>query len=63
MNIKLFKIKEIENQHIIHGIFHCKYKELKKTKYGDCYISVGLIDSSGNIEGKLWKNSENIALK
>ena len=58
MNIKLSKIKEIKNQKIIHGVFHCKYKELKKTKYGDPYIALGLIDASGNIGGKLWKNSE-----
>ena len=57
MNIKLFRIKEIKNQNVIHGIFHCKYKEIKKTKYGDPYISLSLFDSSGKIEGKMWKNS------
>ena len=57
MSTKLFKIKEIKTQKIIHGIFHCKYKENKKTKYGDPYISVGLVDSSGSIEGKIWEYS------
>ena len=57
MSTKLFKIKEIKNQKIVHGIFHCKYKENKKTKYGDHYISLGLIDSSGSIEGKIWEYS------
>ena len=57
MSVKLLRIRDIKSQDIIYGIFHCKYKELKKTKYGDPYISLGLFDSSGSIEGKLWHNS------
>lgn len=57
MNISLLRIKDIKSQNTVHGIFHCKYKELKKTKYGDPYLSLGLFDSSGNMEGKIWSNS------
>ena len=57
MSVKLLRIRDIKAQDIIYGIFHCKYKELKKTKYGDPYLSLGLFDSSGSIEGKLWHNS------
>jgi hypothetical protein len=57
MNVRLLKIKDIKNQNTIHGIFQCKYKELKKTKYGDPYLSLGLVDSSGSIEGKIWSHS------
>ena len=57
MNTNLLQIKQIKSQDIVYGIFYCKYKELKKTKYGDSYISVGLKDSSGQLESKVWENS------
>ena len=58
MNIKLLSVKEISDQDIVYGIFYCKYKELKKTKYGDSYISIGLRDNSGVLDSKVLKNSE-----
>ena len=58
MNIQLLSIKQISNQSMIYGIFYCKYKELKKTKYGDSYINVGLSDNSGFLDSKVWENSE-----
>ena len=58
MNIRLLSINQIANQDIVYGIFYCKYKELKKTKYGDSYITVGLSDSTGFLDSKVWKNSE-----
>ena len=58
MSIKLTSIKEVGNQDIVYGIFYCKYKELKKTKYGDSYINVGLSDNSGVLDSKVWKNSK-----
>ena len=63
MSIKLTKIKDIKNQDVVYGIFYCKYKELKKTKYGDFYINISLIDSSGSINAKLWKHSEHYSNK
>ena len=58
MSIKLVSIKEVGSQDIVYGIFYCKYKELKKTKYGDNYINVGLSDNSGVLDSKVWKNSK-----
>ena len=58
MNPNLVKINEIKNQKIIHGIFYCKSKDLKKTKYGDDYIVVSLADNTGVLNSKLWKNIE-----
>jgi len=57
MNVNLLQIKEIKNQDIVYGVFYCKYKELKRTKYGDLYISVGLKDPSGTLDSKVWRNS------
>jgi len=58
MNIKLLNITKIRDQDIIYGVFYCKYKEFKKTKYGDNYINIGLSDSSGHLDSKVWENSE-----
>ena len=58
MTLKLLSVKEIGNQDMVYGIFYCKYKALKKTKYGDNYINIGLSDSSGFLDSKVWKNSE-----
>ena len=58
MNVRLLSIDRIANQDIVYGIFYCKYKELKKTKYGDSYINVGLSDNSGFLDSKVWENSE-----
>lgn len=58
MSIKLLSVKEISNQDVVYGIFYCKYKELKKTKYGDRYINIGLSDNSGSLNSKVWENSE-----
>ena len=57
MNVNLLQIKEIKNQDVVYGIFYCRYKELKRTRYGDSYISVGLKDPSGTLGSKVWKNS------
>ena len=56
MNFRLVKINEIKNQKIIHGIYFCNSKDLKKTRYGDDYIVVTLADNTGILNCKLWKN-------
>ena len=56
MNPPLIKINEIKNQKIIHGIYFCNSKDLKKTRYGDDYIVVTLADNTGILNSKLWKN-------
>ena len=58
MTIELFPLNKISNQNIVYGIYYCSYKELKKTKYNDRFISIGLSDSSGSLDSKIWNNCD-----
>ena len=58
MSIELFPLNKISNQDIVYGIYYCSYKELKKTKYNDKFISIGLSDSSGSLDSKVWNNCD-----
>ena len=58
MSIELSPLNKISNQDIVYGIYYCSYKELKKTKYNDKFISIGLSDSSGSLDSKIWNNCD-----
>ena len=58
MSIELFPLNKISNQDIVYGIYYCSYKELKKTKYNDKFISIGLSDCSGSLDSKVWNNCD-----
>ena len=54
---KLSKISDLKDDSLVFGIYHCFYKEQKKTRYGDPFLNLSLSDSTGNINGKLWEHS------
>ena len=60
---KLSKISELKDGSLIYGVYYCFYKEQKKTRYGDPFLNLALSDSTGNINGKLWENSNHYDLK
>jgi len=57
MKIKISSISEFNSHQVIYGVYQCNYKELRKTKFGDPYISLTIRDATGIIDAKIWDNS------
>ena len=55
---KLSKISDLTDSSRIYGVYHCYFKDQKKTRYGDPFLNLSLSDSSGNINAKIWGNAD-----
>ncbi len=55
---KLSKISNLKDGNRIYGVYHCYFKDQKKTRYGDPFLNLSLSDSSGNINAKIWNNAD-----
>ena len=55
---KLSKISDLTDSSRIYGVYHCYFKDQKKTRYGDPFLNLSLSDSSGNINAKIWDNAD-----
>ena len=55
---KLSKISNLKDGSRIYGVYHCYFKDQKKTRYGDPFLNLSLSDSSGNINAKIWNNAD-----
>ena len=55
---KLSKISDLKDSNRVYGVYHCYFKDQKKTRYGDPFLNLSLSDSSGNINAKIWDNAD-----
>ncbi|MCX5906317.1 MAG: OB-fold nucleic acid binding domain-containing protein, partial [Deltaproteobacteria bacterium] len=54
---KIF-IRELKKGQTVESDFLVKEKALGKTKVGNPYLSIRLIDRSGEVEGRIWENAQ-----
>jgi 3'-5' exoribonuclease len=54
---KIF-IRELKKGQTVESDFLVKEKTLGKTKAGNPYLSIRLIDRSGEVEGRIWENAQ-----
>lgn len=55
------KIEQIKERDLVESVFLVKSKTLAVAKSGKPYLSLVLMDSSGEIEGRVWEEAEEIS--
>jgi len=58
---KIIQIKEIKDGQAIHDLFLVREMNRGETKTGKPYLSLILMDASGEISGRVWENAEQLS--
>jgi 3'-5' exoribonuclease len=53
-------INELQPNHNIEGVFLVAHKEVRQKKTGEPYLSLSLMDRTGDIEAKMWDNAAEV---
>lgn len=61
MNTKGLFIKDIRSEGSVEGIFMIKSKRLSSSRAGKPFLSLVIMDSSGEMEGRVWENALEVA--
>ncbi|MHA1569048.1 MAG: 3'-5' exoribonuclease YhaM family protein [Alphaproteobacteria bacterium] len=51
-------ISDIQDGQLVDSIYFLRRKSLGKTKAGKAYLTLVLVDRTGDLEGKVWENAE-----
>lgn len=53
-------INELEPNQVITGIFLVHHKDIRQKKSGDPYLSLTLVDRTGDLDAKMWDNAAEV---
>jgi len=53
-------INELEPNQVITGLFLVHHKDIRQKKSGDPYLSLTLVDRTGDLDAKMWDNAAEV---
>jgi len=53
-------IRELEPNQIVTGVFLVQNKDIRQKKSGDPYLSLTLVDRTGDLDAKMWDNAAEV---